>query len=97
MQPAELFWAELMTKTCMETWFSKLCGMKVGHAKIFNFPPNIYDLSNSIPRDSGDSPDSNHTNYINYGCEIREKIPIVFPEVRESPRNFLRCQALRLL
>jgi hypothetical protein len=42
-------------------------GLKVGHAKIFNFSPNVYKLSNSISRDSGDSSDSNHTKYINYG------------------------------
>jgi hypothetical protein len=62
--------------------FSKLQNipeLKVGHAKIFNFSPKTYKLSNSIFRDSGDSPDSNYTKYINYGCEIREKIPIISP------------------
>jgi hypothetical protein len=39
-------------------------GLKVGRAKIFNFSPNIYKLSNSISRDRGDSSDSNHTKYI---------------------------------
>jgi hypothetical protein len=54
-------------------------GLKIGQAKIFNFSPNIYKLSNSISRDSGDSPDSNYTKYINYGYRIREKILIIFP------------------
>ena len=53
--------------------------MKVGHAKIFNFSPKTYKLSNFISRDSGDSPDSNYAKYVNYGYEIREKIPIISP------------------
>jgi hypothetical protein len=53
--------------------------LKVGHAKIFNFSPKTYKLPNSISRDSDDSPDSNHTKYVNYGCEIREKISILSP------------------
>ena len=47
--------------------------------KIFNFSSKIYKLPNSISRDSGDSLDSNHTKYVNYGYEIREKIPILSP------------------
>jgi hypothetical protein len=56
--------------------FSKLQNipeLKVGQAKSFNFSPKTYKLPNSISRDSGDSPDSNHTKYVNYGYEIREK------------------------
>ena len=53
--------------------------LEIGYAKIFNFSPNVCTLSNSISRDSACSPDSNHTKYINYGCELREKVPIIFP------------------
>jgi hypothetical protein len=66
----------------MVSSFSKLQNipeLKVGHAKIFNFSPKTYKLSNSISRDSGDSPDSNYAKYVNYGYEIREKIPIISP------------------
>jgi hypothetical protein len=48
-------------------------------AKIFNFCHKAQKLLRYISRDSGGSSDSNHTKYINYGCEIREKIPIIFP------------------
>jgi hypothetical protein len=44
--------------------FKAFAGLKVGHAKIFNFSSNVYKLSNSIFRDSGDSPGSNYTKYI---------------------------------
>jgi hypothetical protein len=47
--------------------------------KIFNFCHKAQKLLRYISRDSGDSPDSNYTKYINYGCEIREKVPIIFP------------------
>jgi hypothetical protein len=62
--------------------FSKLqkfSELKIEHAKIFNFSPKTCKLSNSISRDSYNPPDSNHTKCINYGCEIREKTPIIFP------------------
>jgi hypothetical protein len=58
--------------------------LKVGHAKIFNFSPNKYKLSNSISRDSGDSPDSNHTKYINYEYLDLKEIGVVFPYLRDT-------------
>jgi hypothetical protein len=72
-------------------------GLKVGHAKMFNFSPNAYKSLNSISRGSGDSSDSNYTKYINYGCEIREKMGVVFPYPRVPGNFFLHRQALRLL
>jgi hypothetical protein len=67
--------------------FSKLCGileLKVGHANIFNFSPNIRNLSNSISRDSGGSSDSNHTRYMDYGCRDPKEMGIIFPSLGDA-------------
>ena|SRR2546421_12580402 len=67
--------------------FSKLQGLpelKVGHAKIFNFSPKTYKLSDSISRDSGDSPDSNHTKCVNYECLDLKEIGVMFPSLRDA-------------
>jgi hypothetical protein len=69
-------------------------GLEVGHAKMFNFSPNVYKLSNSISRGSGDSSDSNYTKYINYGCKTREKIGAVFPYPREPGKFFCVAKLL---
>jgi hypothetical protein len=58
--------------------FAKLCG-KAPSLKIFNFCYKAQKLLRYISRDSGGSPDSNYTKYINYAYKIREKIPIIFP------------------
>jgi hypothetical protein len=58
--------------------------LKAGHAKIFNFSPKTYKLSNSISRDSGDSPDSNHTKYVNYECLDLKEIGVIFPSLRDA-------------
>src|SRR5580704_7534688 len=54
---------------------------KVGHAKIFNFSLRACKLLNSISRDSGDSPDSNHTKYVNYECLHLKEIGVIFPSL----------------
>jgi hypothetical protein len=67
--------------------FSKLQnipGLKVEHAKIFNFSLSECKLSNSTSRDSGDSPDSNHTKYINYECLDLKEIGVIFPSLRDA-------------
>jgi hypothetical protein len=67
--------------------FSKLCGileLKVGHANIFNFSPNIRNLSNSISRGSGGSSDSNHTRYMDYGCLDPKEMGIIFPSLGDA-------------
>jgi hypothetical protein len=61
-----------------------LPGLKVGHAKIFNFSPKTYKLLNSISRDSGDSPDSNHIKYVNYECLDLKEIGVIFPSLRDA-------------
>ena len=58
--------------------------LKVGHAKIFNFTPKTYELLNSISRDSENSPDSNHTKYVNYGCLDLKEIGVIFPSLRDA-------------
>ena len=67
--------------------FSKLCGileLKIGHANIFNFSPNIRNLSNSISRDSGGSSDSNHTRYMDYGFLDPKEMGIIFPSLGDA-------------
>jgi hypothetical protein len=67
--------------------FSKLCGIlevKVGHAKIFNFSPNVCKLSISISRDSRSSPDSNLIRYMDYGCLDLKEIGVIFPSLRDA-------------
>jgi hypothetical protein len=66
--------------TCPKT-FSEL---KMGHAKIFNFSPKMYKLSNSISRDSGDFPYSSHTKYVNYECLGLKEIGVIFPSLRDA-------------
>jgi hypothetical protein len=72
---------------CGVSSFSKLCGileLKVGHANIFNFLPNIRNLSNSISRDSGGSSDSNHTRYMDYRCLDPKEMGIIFPSLGDA-------------
>jgi hypothetical protein len=50
-----------------------------GRMRKFSTCHKAQKLLRHISRDRGGSPDFNHTKYINYGCEIREKMPIIFP------------------
>jgi hypothetical protein len=58
--------------------------LKVGHAKIPNFTSKTHKLPNSISRDSDDSPDSNHTKYVNYECLDLKEIDVIFPSLRDA-------------
>jgi hypothetical protein len=54
------------------------------HAKIFNFSLETYKLSNSISRDSSDSPYSTHTKYVNYECLNLKEIGVIFPSLGDA-------------
>jgi hypothetical protein len=88
----EITWVSLLNSTNFSVlrYYRRLqnskafAGLKVGHTKIFNFSPNVYKLSNPISRDSGDSPDSNYTKYINYEYLDLKEIGVIFPSLRNA-------------